>query len=340
MSNNSRFFADGTDYTQPEFAQALSSFKDGYQEGYLNELAVTESSPQAMSVDLDTGSAWVQGYYYNNSASQTLTINTADATNPRIDTVILRLSPLATQNIIAVVLEGTPSATPVAPTLTQTGTTYEIALYDVAVAAGATTILNADLTDRRVIGGIGTAEVPSATETVEGIIRKATTAEAEAGISDVGAMTPQKTKEAIDELSPDYKDDYCHVNRTNAQLSGTKVEFDTIIKNDGSIFNASNNTRFTAQTAGNYTFCGGVNISTSSTSFEDTYAIKINNVEVQGDMMASGYSASSSAKAFAPVNFTAQMAQNDYLEIEFATGFSTSILATSGTNITVQKVTK
>lgn len=110
-------------------------------------LAVTGSGA-AMTVSLATGVAWVEGFFYRNDAAATLTIGTADATNPRIDTVILRMD-RAANNTRAFVKAGTPAASPVAPTLTQTDTLWEFPLADVRVDAAVGTIAANKVTDRR-----------------------------------------------------------------------------------------------------------------------------------------------------------------------------------------------
>lgn len=116
--------------------------------GYNNNLEVTESSPAAMTVDLDTGAANIRGMLYENTASNTLTINANASGNPRIDRVVLRIT-FASQTIRAVVLEGTPAAAPSLPTLTQNSTTYEISLAYIWVANGAASIGNEEIHDER-----------------------------------------------------------------------------------------------------------------------------------------------------------------------------------------------
>lgn len=101
-----------------------------------------------MSVLLNIGSALVDGTEYQNSAALTLSITANASGNPRIDTIVLR-KVFATQTIRAFVLAGTPAASPVPPSLTQsTGVTWEIPIADIAVANGAVSITNANITPR------------------------------------------------------------------------------------------------------------------------------------------------------------------------------------------------
>ena len=68
--------------------------------------------------------------YYNADGSLSVTLSTADPTNPRIDVIAVDTS----ENIV--VITGTPGATPVKP---QVNPTYQVELTDVYVPAGATT---------------------------------------------------------------------------------------------------------------------------------------------------------------------------------------------------------
>ena len=123
-----------------------------------NDLKVSQSGTPAMSVSIAAGWAVVLGDYTSNmgvysiynDAAVSGTITAADPTNPRIDRVCLTVSDSAytgSVNTVAVnVVAGTPAGSPVAPATP----TNSISLATVAVAAGATTIVNANITDTRV----------------------------------------------------------------------------------------------------------------------------------------------------------------------------------------------
>lgn len=117
--------------------------------GYNNSLAVTANSPAALNVLVKTGAMFIRGKIYENTAQQTVTIAAADATNPRLDRIVARIT-FASQTIRIAVLTGTPAATPALPTLTQNATTYEIPLGYIWVAALAATIAEAEVHDERV----------------------------------------------------------------------------------------------------------------------------------------------------------------------------------------------
>lgn len=105
-------------------------------------------APGSASVTLKSGTAVVTGTLYENTADLSLSVGANSSGNPRIDSVILRKD-YAAQTIRAVIKQGTPAGSPVPPTLTQSaGTTWEIALADIAVANGFATIAQSDILPR------------------------------------------------------------------------------------------------------------------------------------------------------------------------------------------------
>jgi len=133
-----------------------------------NELVVTQASPVAMSVLVSPGRAKVVGssassptgaptasytwttqgmYDVLNDATTTLTITAANATNPRIDLIYIQVQDSfytgTTSTAVMQVLAGTPSASPSNPALP----VNSIALAYVYVAANATSILTANITN-------------------------------------------------------------------------------------------------------------------------------------------------------------------------------------------------
>lgn len=102
----------------------------------------------AMDILVKDGFGYINGYAFKNPTDYTLTVQTADGALPRIDRVVLRWDLTARMMYLAV-LEGTPSASPSAPALTRTADRYELALADISIAAGTTTITQSMITDRR-----------------------------------------------------------------------------------------------------------------------------------------------------------------------------------------------
>ena len=101
-----------------------------------------------MTVTIKAGPAWIKGYHYLNDADLILTIAVADGVLKRIDRIVLKMDTVA-RNITAVVKKGTFASTPVAPVLQRDADAYELGLADVYVANGATSIIQANITDLR-----------------------------------------------------------------------------------------------------------------------------------------------------------------------------------------------
>jgi hypothetical protein len=123
-------------------------FTDGVVPDKLNEMVITESDTPAKSVKVGTGFVIIQGVQYGIETAQTLAITDNASGDDRIDRVVARLD-YTNRTAELDILQGTPSATPSAPALTQNATTYEISLAQIYVSNGFTTILNANITDER-----------------------------------------------------------------------------------------------------------------------------------------------------------------------------------------------
>jgi hypothetical protein len=131
-------------------------FTDGVIDGIDSELAVSAAGA-TMNSTTAKGQAVVKGVLYDMiSASLNLTHGAADLTNPRIDTVIVRVyrpGHVWEGKADLAIVAGTPNASPVAPTLTQTATVWEFPLADVRVNAGVLVIAADKVTDRRAFAG-------------------------------------------------------------------------------------------------------------------------------------------------------------------------------------------
>ncbi|MDR1821149.1 MAG: hypothetical protein LBQ91_01800 [Oscillospiraceae bacterium] len=100
-----------------------------------NDLLVSAGS--GLAVNVQNGAANICGFVYNpGSGSQSLALAAANASNPRIDRVVIRLTAAAATVALAVVA-GAPSANPAAPALTRTAEVYELGIAAVLVPAGA-----------------------------------------------------------------------------------------------------------------------------------------------------------------------------------------------------------
>jgi hypothetical protein len=123
-----------------------------------SSLAVSQNSPAGMSVIVASGWSAIVGttqanmgtYVVFNDANNVLTVTTANPTNPRIDRVVVTVQDAyytgAFNDVIFQVIAGTPAGSPVAPATPANS----ISLATIAVGAGVTSILNANITDTRV----------------------------------------------------------------------------------------------------------------------------------------------------------------------------------------------
>lgn len=120
----------------------------GQSSGSFEPLVVHASSPAAANVVVEPGAALVNGRFYENTVSEILSIQSNASGNARIDTPVIRLDVVA-QTARLVVKQGTPAGSPVAPTMTQDASTWEIPLANIAVANGFSVINAANITARR-----------------------------------------------------------------------------------------------------------------------------------------------------------------------------------------------
>lgn len=110
----------------------------------------TVTAGDGMTVNVSPGSAIIKGTTCIEKDARTLTIQAADSTYDRIDSVILRYD--NNENVRAIdlyVLKGTAASAPVQPTLTRDGTIFEIALANIYIPVNATTISDERITDTR-----------------------------------------------------------------------------------------------------------------------------------------------------------------------------------------------
>lgn len=120
-------------------------------------MKVSQSATPAMSVSVAAGHALINGtevsnqglYIAYNDAATTVAIATADPAQPRIDRVVVKVQDSyysgASNQVVFAVVTGTPAGSPVPPAAPANSLT----LAFVAVAANATSIVNANITDTR-----------------------------------------------------------------------------------------------------------------------------------------------------------------------------------------------
>lgn len=92
--------------------------------------------------------AETKGFTFYQDAEEFLFFDEADTVLSRIDRVVLQWN--ENRNAVSLVIKkGEPSSTPVAPARETSSDLYELVLYDITIAANATNITAANVTDQR-----------------------------------------------------------------------------------------------------------------------------------------------------------------------------------------------
>ncbi|MDR0396740.1 MAG: hypothetical protein LBH66_05505 [Oscillospiraceae bacterium] len=149
MEKSGFFNSTGGDrvYDAADFASYFGKLvSNGIFYAAATNLQVTAGS--GMSVVILAGSAWINGYAYENTDMLELTLATADGIHPRIDRVAVRWSAV-NREIRLAVLTGLAVATPVAPALTRNDDVYELGIADIVVPQGAVSVTAGNITDTR-----------------------------------------------------------------------------------------------------------------------------------------------------------------------------------------------
>lgn len=125
-----------------ELPWVLKALGDGVIDGSMNELEVTAGSGR--SINVATGAASVQGItYVKYEADTDLAVAANISGNPRIDRMVIEVAPPGATNAGYAerkIITGTPAASPVAPALTQTSSTWQLPIAHWTVADGASAI--------------------------------------------------------------------------------------------------------------------------------------------------------------------------------------------------------
>ena len=132
--------------------------KDFFSNGILiqSDLTTLQTDTPSMGVSVLSGVHWVDGYRIYNDSNTTLTIETADVTNPRIDIIVIGIDITTVPYYTPVlqVIKGNASSSPIVPTIP--ATIVGITLAEVYVDANVTSIINSNITDKRVMAGLKT----------------------------------------------------------------------------------------------------------------------------------------------------------------------------------------
>ena len=147
----SRFFnsiAGDRRYLAEDWAAYFSSFiGNGVFPQPTNGLQVIAGNVGA-TVIVRPGRAWINGYFYTNDDELTLQLPIAHGVLRRIDRIVIRWD-MTERRIFARVNSSPVASNPIAPPLQRNADAWELCIADVMVNAGATTISQANITDRR-----------------------------------------------------------------------------------------------------------------------------------------------------------------------------------------------
>lgn len=119
---------------------------DGVYESVGNAFIVTPSSGLTLSVG--SGRAIVGDKWVKNDADITITLNAAHVTLNRYTAIVLRKD-IANRQITIEMIDGANASTPTKPNILRNSSYYDLCLAYVYVAAGATAITSASITDMR-----------------------------------------------------------------------------------------------------------------------------------------------------------------------------------------------
>ena len=140
---------ENIDTTETQFSKWARHIGEGVNGGPDDTKLKPFGDDSGLQVRVAAGEAMVRGHYYLSTAQETLTLDTA-GTDTRIDAVVLELDPASNRIILKIVQGEAVLSNPVAPTLTQTDAgVYQLLLGLVTIPNSASSILAADVTDRR-----------------------------------------------------------------------------------------------------------------------------------------------------------------------------------------------
>lgn len=112
-----------------------------------------KASASGLTITLQPGRAFVNGYMYTLDEAMTLTL-TAPTTNPRIDNIVVRVDHSA-RTMYAAAVSGTEAANPVAPEPTRDSSAYELVLARARITTSGSVTLTDTRADTSLCGWCG-----------------------------------------------------------------------------------------------------------------------------------------------------------------------------------------
>lgn len=149
-------FFTNKDVVAEDFAAfAAGILSNGVLADKTDTLKVTASG--GMTVKAATGYCWINGFFGKAETEESLTLSTASGTYPRYDRIVARLD-LLQKEIYLTVIEGSPSETPLIPSIVRDGTYHDLGLALIFIPAGALEVTEENIEDTRmdeaVCGGV------------------------------------------------------------------------------------------------------------------------------------------------------------------------------------------
>lgn len=136
-------------YLAENFAKYFASFiGNGVFGGRLDSLAVVAKEVESMRIDVKSGQAWINGYWYENDNAKELRVDLADGVLNRIDAVVVRYT-VIDRAISVVIKKGTPAVAAQAPSMQRDANAWELCIAQIKINAGAIKVTNGDITDTR-----------------------------------------------------------------------------------------------------------------------------------------------------------------------------------------------
>lgn len=154
------YFFDSAPVYQADWSKAIGkNLQDGVLCGVYNDLFVFGDA-SGMQVKIKSGACHIKGHYYFNDTEQTLAIAAAPGTagQSRLDLVVCEVN-WTTKTMSVKTVTGTASASPSLPTLTRSGTIWQIPLALVVVAYSNTNVAATAVYDYRQ-WALGVFDVP------------------------------------------------------------------------------------------------------------------------------------------------------------------------------------
>lgn len=142
-------FFNNVEYTANDFVDLFSGLTNNGIRA-TDDMKVSASSPNALSVDVAAGKMFVNGYYIQFETTTKVGIKANTSGYNRKDLICVKVN-TNTQVTDIVAVEGTPSSSPVSPALPNVDGENYVCLATVTVGNNVNAITNANIEDNRLI---------------------------------------------------------------------------------------------------------------------------------------------------------------------------------------------